>query len=73
MANEARAILELPDGTRFDIDGRAALIVMMILFNQAEINRVETGALKATFQGEHVHPLRLTSSLLTVSLPTVLR
>lgn len=69
---EARAILELPDGTRFDIDGRAAQMAMSLVLHQRAINAVDTGMVKFTFQGKRLHPLRLSSSLQTTNLPTTL-
>lgn len=73
MATEARAILELPDGTRYDVEDRAALIAMAVVLHQQEINRPAIGHLEVAFQGARVHPLRVTSTLHTVDLPSVLQ
>jgi hypothetical protein len=72
MASEPRAILELPDGTRYQIEGRTAWMIIAIAYHQGLINGIDKGLVELAFDGNHLHPLRISQTLQITSLPSVL-
>ena len=67
----SKAILVFPDGTRLEVEGRAAQLAMTIVLHQDEVNRPDIGHIECAFQRGHLHPLRVVTSLLAVNLPPV--